>query len=110
MHVVAVTIRRLHVIPLAQHIVHFRGYHASVLPSFISKTSPEFQTKAESMNELVRNLEQKMAAARQGGGPKAAERMKSKGKKLPRERFVFFLPRLLCANNIYKKPKSPARL
>ena len=43
------------------------------------------------MNELVKDLEQKMAAARQGGGPKAAERMKSKGKKLPRERFVLFL-------------------
>lgn len=38
----------------------------------------------------MRDLEQKMAAARRGGGPKAAERMKSKGKKLPRERFVFF--------------------
>lgn len=90
MHVIATTFRRLFLIPPTQRTVHCRGYHASVLPSLISKASPEFQAKAESMSELVRDLEQKMAAARRGGGPKAAERMKSKGKKLPRERFVFF--------------------
>jgi len=39
------------------------------------------------MDELVKNLEAKMATARQGGGQKAAERMRAKGKRLPRERF-----------------------
>jgi 3-methylcrotonyl-CoA carboxylase beta subunit len=41
------------------------------------------------MDELVKDFETKMAQARLGGGPKAAERMRSKGKKLPRERFAF---------------------
>ena len=44
--------------------------------------------KAAAMDDLVRDLEVKMATARQGGGAKAAERMRAKGKKLPRERFV----------------------
>lgn len=65
-----------------------RAYHASVLPSFISPGTPEFQAKSEAMSLLVQDFESKMAQARQGGGPKAAERMKSKGKKLPRERSV----------------------
>ena len=43
---------------------------------------------AAAMDELVRDLEVKMATARQGGGTKPAERMRAKGKKLPRERFV----------------------
>jgi 3-methylcrotonyl-CoA carboxylase beta subunit len=43
--------------------------------------------KAAAMDELVRDLEVKMAMARQGGGTKSAERMRAKGKKLPRERF-----------------------
>uniref|UniRef100_A0A8H8CLJ5 methylcrotonoyl-CoA carboxylase n=1 Tax=Psilocybe cubensis TaxID=181762 RepID=A0A8H8CLJ5_PSICU len=63
-----------------------RSYHASVLPSLISKSTPEFQAKSAAMDELVRDLEEKTQAARLGGGPKAAERMKSKGKLLPRER------------------------
>jgi len=96
MHAIAATFRRLFLIPLTQRTVYCRGYHASVLPSLISKASPEYQAKAESMNELVRDLEQKMAAARRGGGPKAAERMKSKGKRLPRERFVFFATLTMC--------------
>lgn len=66
-----------------------RTYHASVLPNLVSKTSPEFQEKSAAMDELVKDLEGKLAKARLGGGPKAAERMRSKGKKLPRERFVF---------------------
>ncbi|KIJ69943.1 hypothetical protein HYDPIDRAFT_104614 [Hydnomerulius pinastri MD-312] len=68
-----------------------RSYHASVLPSLISTTSPEFQQKAESMNALVADLKAKIAEARQGGGPKAQERMRSKGKKLPRERLSLLL-------------------
>jgi len=41
------------------------------------------------MDELVADLERKTAEARLGGGAKAAERMRNKGKKLPRERYMF---------------------
>ena len=68
-----------------------RPYHASVLPSLISPGTPEFQAKFEAMSSLVQDFESKMTQARQGGGPKAAERMTSKGKKLPRERYVMYL-------------------
>jgi hypothetical protein len=65
-----------------------RLYHASVLPSLISPSSPEFTAKSEAMDTLIHDVEAKMAEARQGGGPKAANRMRSQGKKLPRERYV----------------------
>lgn len=65
-----------------------RRYYASVLPSLISPASPEFREKANAMDVLVTDLEAKLEHARQGGGPKAAERMRSRGKKLPRERLV----------------------
>ncbi|KAH0839814.1 hypothetical protein J3R83DRAFT_760 [Lanmaoa asiatica] len=68
-----------------------RLYHASVLPSLVSTTSPEFQQKAEDMDALVSDLKAKIAQAREGGGPKAQERMRSKGKKLPRERLSLLL-------------------
>lgn len=64
-----------------------RSYHASVLPSLLSTSSPEFVAKSQAMDELVADFEGKVAAARLGGGTKAAERMRSKGKKLPRERY-----------------------
>ncbi|EIW82276.1 carboxyl transferase [Coniophora puteana RWD-64-598 SS2] len=66
-------------------------YHASVLPSLISTASPEFKAKAEAMDSLVADLEAKAAQARLGGGQKAADRMRSKGKKLPRERLSLLL-------------------
>lgn len=56
------------------------------MPSLISTASPEFQARAKAMDEVVADLEAKLATAREGGGAKAAERMRSKGKKLPRER------------------------
>jgi acetyl-CoA carboxylase carboxyltransferase component len=40
------------------------------------------------MGELVRDLEEKVSLARQGGSGKAVERMRSKGKLLPRERLA----------------------
>ncbi|PSR71848.1 hypothetical protein PHLCEN_2v12349 [Hermanssonia centrifuga] len=43
------------------------------------------------MDTLVADLESKLAAARLGGGQKAVERMRSKGKKLPRERLALLL-------------------
>ena len=66
----------------------WRLYHASVLPSLVSTTSPEFQHKAQCMDVLVSDLRLKIAHAKEGGGPKARERMRSKGKRLPRERLV----------------------
>ncbi|KAF7975102.1 hypothetical protein HWV62_10377 [Athelia sp. TMB] len=68
-----------------------RAYHASVLPSLISPSSPEFVAKSESMDSLVHEFEGKMAQTRLGGGLKAIERMRSKGKKLPRERIALLL-------------------
>jgi 3-methylcrotonyl-CoA carboxylase beta subunit len=73
---------------IIRNVPRSRGYHASVLPSLISTASPEFQAKSTAMDELVHDLEDKMAKARLGGGPRAAERMRNKGKKLPRERLV----------------------
>ncbi len=66
-----------------------RTYHASILPSLISTSSSEFVAKSSAMDELVADLERKTAEARLGGGAKAAERMRNKGKKLPRERYMF---------------------
>lgn len=43
------------------------------------------------MDTIVADLQTKLAHARQGGGPKAAERMQSKGKRLPRERLSLLL-------------------
>ena len=65
-----------------------RLYHASVLPSILSPSSPEFVAKSKDMDALVADFEGKLSQVRIGGGVKAAERMKSKGKKLPRERSV----------------------
>jgi 3-methylcrotonyl-CoA carboxylase beta subunit len=39
------------------------------------------------MDPVVADLDEKLAAAREGGGAKPAERMRSKAKKLPRERY-----------------------
>ncbi|KAI0770753.1 carboxyl transferase [Irpex lacteus] len=68
-----------------------RGYHASVLPSLLSTSSPEFRAKAEAMDAAVADYEAKVSKARLGGGEKAAQRMISKGKKLPRERLSLLL-------------------
>jgi 3-methylcrotonyl-CoA carboxylase beta subunit len=50
------------------------------------------------MDQVVADLEAKLAQAREGGGAKAAERMRSKGKMLPRERCCFSLPPALFAD------------
>ncbi|KAK0461816.1 carboxyl transferase [Desarmillaria tabescens] len=68
-----------------------RRYHASVLPSRVSSASPEFVAKAQAMDELVTDLNAKLARARLGGGDKAAERMRSKGKRVPRDRLNLLL-------------------
>ncbi|KAK0499762.1 carboxyl transferase [Armillaria luteobubalina] len=68
-----------------------RGYHASVLPSRVLSASPEFVAKAQAMDELVTDLDAKLARARLGGGEKAAERMRSRGKRVPRDRLNLLL-------------------
>lgn len=90
-------------IPKTRGGVIRRGYHASVLPSLVSTASPEFQARSMAMDELVRDLEEKMKRAREGGGLKAAERMRNKGKKLPRERFVGYIF-LSQKSKVLKKP------
>lgn len=62
-----------------------------MLPTFVSTSSPEFTAKSLAMDELVGDLETKLAEARQGGGLKASERMRNKGKRLPRERLGLIL-------------------
>lgn len=76
--------------PLTVH--RARSYHA--LPSLVSPSSPDFQARAKAMDQVVADLDAKLAVAREGGGAKAAERMRSKGKKLPRERCRSLPPRL----------------
>ncbi|KAG8218529.1 hypothetical protein J3R82DRAFT_4168 [Butyriboletus roseoflavus] len=68
-----------------------RFYHASVLPSLLSTTSSEFHQKAASMDALVSDLKAKIALVKEGGGPKAQDRMRNKGKRLPRERLSLLL-------------------
>ncbi|KZV63257.1 ClpP/crotonase [Peniophora sp. CONT] len=68
-----------------------RRYNASVLPSLVSTSSPEFLAKSRAMDELIEDYESKVAEVRQGGGVKAQERMRSKGKLLPRERLAHLL-------------------
>ena len=57
-----------------------------MLPSTVSSAAPEFAARAQAMDALVEDLETRLEAARAGGGATAAERMRVKGKMLPRER------------------------
>jgi 3-methylcrotonyl-CoA carboxylase beta subunit len=76
-----------HLLPVAVP-AHRVAYHAaSVIPSLVSPSSPDFQARAKAMDQVVADLDEKLAAAREGGGAKPAERMRSKGKKLPHERY-----------------------
>jgi 3-methylcrotonyl-CoA carboxylase beta subunit len=65
-----------------------RKFHSAVLPSLVSPSAPDFVAKAQAMDGLVADLEAKLAQNRMGGGEKALARMRSKGKKLPRERCI----------------------
>ena len=48
--------------------------------------SASFQANAQQMGTLIHNLNEKIAQTSQGGGQKAADRNRSRGKLLPRER------------------------
>ncbi|KAG8741882.1 hypothetical protein FRC12_015520 [Ceratobasidium sp. 428] len=87
-----------------------RGIHdAWRLPSLLSTSNPDFVEKSEAMDGLVSKYEELVGTARQGGGLKAQEKMKSKGKLVPRERIAALLdphsPFLelssLAANGLY---------
>jgi hypothetical protein len=65
-----------------------RAFHPHVLPSLLSTAAPEFQEKSRAMDTLVEDLQRRLADARGGGGQKALDRMRSKGKLTPRERYV----------------------
>lgn len=75
--------------------IRTRGFHhnpATVLPSSVSTASPDFVEKASAMDALVSDLEKHLATARLGGGHKALEKMRARGKKVPRDRFVLIIP------------------
>lgn len=64
------------------------------------------------METLIQDLDRKTAEVRMGGGTKAIERMRSKGKKLPRERCVLYFRRIhsrhltdVCCLNYESLPK-----
>ena len=70
----------------SQSLIQKRTYYPSILPNMVSAGTPEFQAKAGAMDGLVSELEERIKVAQEGGGAKAQERMRGKGKKLPRER------------------------
>lgn len=75
---------------IPRHFVQYRSYH-HVLPSYISTSSPDFIQRAAGMDALVSDLESKLADARLGGGQAALDKMRSKGKLIPRERLSLLL-------------------
>jgi 3-methylcrotonyl-CoA carboxylase beta subunit len=77
--------------------------------------SPGFLEKAEAMDKLVADLEAHLATARLGGGTAALEKMRSRGKKTPRERLSLLLDKetpflelsSLAAHNVYAGQYAP---
>lgn len=64
------------------------------MPPFESKLnprSPEFLANREAMSATVDELRQRLQTVRQGGGEKALERHRSRGKLTPRERLALLL-------------------
>lgn len=95
-----------------------RSFHhgpETVLPSLISTSSSEFLEKAESMDRLVADLETHLSTAKLGGGAAALEKMRSRGKKTPRERLSLLLDKetpflelsSLAAHNVYMGYNTP---
>jgi 3-methylcrotonyl-CoA carboxylase beta subunit len=62
-----------------------------VIESQLDAGSPEFRKSSEYMRGLVKDLEEKLAIARSGGGEKAREKHLKRGKLLPRERVAALL-------------------
>jgi len=77
-----------------------RTFQHTVLPSTLSTTSPEFKSKAQDMDTVVSEVQRLMAQAREGGGAKAKDKMRSNGKKTPRERLELPSYSFLCCKLI----------
>src|SRR4029434_714518 len=64
-----------------------------VLPTHVNPRDPAFSANREAMRHLVDQLRGRIAAARQGGGPKYVERHREQGKLPVRERIDLLLDR-----------------
>jgi acetyl-CoA carboxylase carboxyltransferase component len=64
-----------------------------VLPTHVNPRDPAFSANREAMRQLVDQLRGRIAAARQGGGPKYVERHRAQGKLPVRERIDLLLDR-----------------
>ncbi|KAF4526142.1 hypothetical protein B566_EDAN012453 [Ephemera danica] len=96
------------------------NYHtdkiAAVIGTEVDKSSPEFRENDTHMRQLVTELRENITRIVRGGGEKAIERHRSKGKLLARERIDMLLdpgsPFLelsqLAAHNLYKGEDVPA--
>ena len=90
----------------------------SVIKSKLKTSSAEFKAAAEAMRGQVAELNEKLAAVRQGGGDAARKKHQGRGKLLPRERVAALLdpgtPFLelsaLAAWEVYRDPVPAAGL
>ncbi|MGE5815261.1 MAG: carboxyl transferase domain-containing protein, partial [Acidobacteriota bacterium] len=57
-----------------------------LLETHVDLSSPDFRTNRERMETLVRQLNERLAACREGGGPKYVQRHREQGKLPVRER------------------------
>jgi acetyl-CoA carboxylase carboxyltransferase component len=64
-----------------------------VLPTHVNPRDPAFSANREAMRQLVDQLRGRIAAARQGGGPKYVERHRAQGKLPVRERIDLLIDR-----------------
>jgi 3-methylcrotonyl-CoA carboxylase beta subunit/propionyl-CoA carboxylase len=89
-----------------------------VLDSHINPSDPTFQTNQQRMRQLVDELRERLARAREGGGPKYLQRQREQGKLPVRERIARLLdegsPFLelspLAANGMYDDEAPAAGL
>ncbi|MEO8258713.1 MAG: carboxyl transferase domain-containing protein [Acidobacteriota bacterium] len=89
-----------------------------VLPSTVDPTDVTFQANRDRMQQLVAQLRDRLAAARQGGGPQQLERQREQGKLPVRERVDRLLDRgspflelsALAAFDMYEKDAPAAGL
>lgn len=61
------------------------------IKSKVNKRSDEYKANHQAMEALVKELEQRQAAVRAGGGEKGAQKFRQQGKLLPRERLELLL-------------------
>src|SRR4030095_2996267 len=69
------------------------GWEMQVAPPHVNPRDPAFSANREAMRQLVDQLRGRIAAARQGGGPKYVERHRAQGKLPVRERIDLLLDR-----------------